>query len=73
MVAIGDRFHKVLKHEHVTRADDRVAQRHGKLGTQRIYNYLNQEDTPVRIHGHEIEFCQSTCLYVRSLFSVASD
>ncbi len=68
VLAIGDRSHKVLKHEHITRADDRVAQRHEKLGTQRIYNYLNKKDTPVRIHVM-MELCQSTSLYVRSHFS----
>ena len=40
VVCIGEITHKVLDHEHITKADDTVSQRHEKLGTQRVYEYL---------------------------------
>ncbi|CAG2235932.1 unnamed protein product [Mytilus edulis] len=44
VVAIGEKIHKVLKCEHITKSDDSVSQRHEKLGTQRIYHYLEEQD-----------------------------
>ncbi|VDH99404.1 Hypothetical predicted protein [Mytilus galloprovincialis] len=41
VVAIGEKMHKVLKCEHITKADDFVSQRHEKLGTQRIYQNMS--------------------------------
>ena len=53
VVAIGDKMHKVLKCEHVTKADDKVSQRHEKLGTERIYQYLEQKYIQVNVHTHD--------------------
>lgn len=53
VVAIGEKMHKVLKCEHITKADDFVSQRHEKLGTQRIYQYLDDNDVKVGIHSHD--------------------
>ena len=53
VVAIGEKMHKVLKCEHITKADDGVSQRHGKLGTQKIYEYLEQKDVKVKVHSHD--------------------
>ncbi|CAC5425345.1 unnamed protein product [Mytilus coruscus] len=50
---IGEKMHKVLKCEHVTKADDFVSQRHEKHGTQRIYKYLEDNDVKVGIHSHD--------------------
>jgi hypothetical protein len=36
VVAIGEKTHKVLKCEHVTKTDDLVTQRHEKIGTERM-------------------------------------
>ncbi|CAG2242369.1 unnamed protein product [Mytilus edulis] len=53
VVAIGEKIHKVLKCEHITKSDDSVSQRHEKLGTQRIYHYLEEQDVQVNVHSHD--------------------
>ena len=53
VVAIGEQTHKVLKCEHVTKTDDLVTQRHEKIGTQRIYSYMDEHDTKIGIHCHD--------------------
>ncbi|CAC5410848.1 unnamed protein product [Mytilus coruscus] len=53
VVAIGEKIHKVLKCEHITKCDDSVSQRHEKLGTQRIYHYLEEQDVQVNVHSHD--------------------
>lgn len=53
VVAIGDETHKVLSCQHITKADDIVSQRHEKVGTERIYNYLSQQDVTVGVHTHD--------------------
>lgn len=35
VVAIGEKSHKVLSCQHVTKSDDVISQRHGKLGTEK--------------------------------------
>jgi hypothetical protein len=42
VVAIGEKTHQVLKCEHVTKTDDLVTQRHEKIGTERMYSYMNE-------------------------------
>ena len=53
VVCIGDRSHKVLRHEYITKEDDHVTQRHEKIGTERIYDYFDQNEVPIRIHTHD--------------------
>lgn len=53
VVAIGEKSHKVLSCQHVTKADDIVSQRHEKIGTERIYNYLEEENVDVSVHCHD--------------------
>ncbi|CAC5370125.1 unnamed protein product [Mytilus coruscus] len=52
IVAI-EQIHKVLKCEHITKSDDSVSQRHEKLGTQRIYHYLEEQDVQDNVHSHD--------------------
>lgn len=53
VVAIGDRSHKVLNCVHVTTAEDPVTQRHEKLGTEKIYNDLDNKQVSVNVHTHD--------------------
>ena len=53
VVCIGDRSHKVLLNEYITKEDDHVTQRHEKIGTKRIYDYFDQNEVPIRIHTHD--------------------
>ncbi|CAC5408340.1 unnamed protein product [Mytilus coruscus] len=53
VVAIGEKTHKVLKCEHVTKAHDIVSQRHEKVGTVRIYQYMRNKDVRVGVHCHD--------------------
>ena len=53
VVALGCNTHKVVRHEHVTRADDRVAQRHELIGTKRIYGFIEDQGYTVNIHVHD--------------------
>lgn len=36
IVVIGEKTHRVIKSEHVTKQDDHASQRHEKIGTERI-------------------------------------
>jgi len=42
-----------LKCEHVTKTDDLVTQRHEKIGTERIYSYMDENDPNIGIHCHD--------------------
>ena len=53
VVAIGDQSHKALRVEHVTKRDDSVSQRHERIGTERIYDYLEASGTFVNVHAHD--------------------
>lgn len=53
VVCIGDKTHKVLRCEHITKAMDPVSQRHERHGTERIYDYLNEKDVKVNVHCHD--------------------
>ncbi|CAC5400247.1 unnamed protein product [Mytilus coruscus] len=39
--------------EHVTKSQDKVAKRHERLGTQIIYENLDNKDVSIKIHEHE--------------------
>ena len=53
VVTIGEKSHQVLHHAHVTKQDDHVTQRHEKVGTEKMYEYLQAKDTPVAVHIHD--------------------
>lgn len=53
VVCIGNRTKKVLHVEMVTKDNDPAAQRHEKLGTEAIYNYLQREGVAVSMHCHD--------------------
>ncbi|CAC5410086.1 unnamed protein product [Mytilus coruscus] len=56
VVAIGEKTHKVLKSEHVTKAHDIVSQCHEKVGIVRIYQYMKDKDVHnvrVGVHCHD--------------------
>lgn len=49
-VTSGEKTHRVLKCEHVTKQDDRVSQRHEKIVTERIKEFLNEQGVDVNVH-----------------------
>lgn len=53
VVAIGEKTHKVLSCEHVTKSDDSVTQRHERFGTEKIYQHLKNQNVTVGIHAHD--------------------
>ena len=53
IVAIGDKSHQVLHHVHITKEDDHCSQRHEKLGTEKVYTYLDSQDVSVAVHAHD--------------------
>ena len=63
---IGQRTHKVLCNQIVTKEDDPVSQRHERLGTERIYQWLeNSEEGPVQVAFHAHDRNLSISKYVR--------
>ena len=53
VVAIGEKTHKVLSCEHVTKTDDTVTQRHERFGTEKIYQHLKNRSVAVGVHAHD--------------------
>ena len=50
---MGSETHKVLTCATVTKQDDHVAQRHEKIGSQKIYDHFDSQNVTVRIHTHD--------------------
>ena len=50
---IGDKSHKVLRHQVVTKNDDPVTQRHEKLGTVKILNEFEEKSITIDIWIHD--------------------
>ena len=53
IVCIGDKTHKVLKVETVSKEDERCSQKHELLGVKRVYKYLEDKDCNVVTHSHD--------------------
>ena len=56
VVCIGAESHKVLCVKTISREDERCAQKHELLGTQKIYRHLKKQDNGsvhVRVHCHD--------------------
>ena len=53
VVALGKETHKVIGHEHITKEDDSVSQRHELLGTKRLYDHFEKEGVGIRVHAHD--------------------
>lgn len=50
---MGNKTGKVLRVEMVTRSKEPVAQKHERLGTETIYQYLQQKGVTVSMHCHD--------------------
>ena len=61
VVAIGEKTHKVLQCQHVTKADDVVSQRHEMKGTGEIYRYFETKNTTVSTYTWQKHGCEQTC------------
>lgn len=59
VVCIGDSTHNVIREEDMTGTDNQGTQRHKRLGTKRLYDYLNNDipsiGGPVRVHIHSFK------------------
>ena len=53
VVCIGGNTHQVLTVQVVTSKDDPVAQRHERLGTEKIYKALTESDLSIARHCHD--------------------
>ena len=53
IVAIGEKSHKVMNCVHIAKTDDAVSQRHGKMGTEKLYTYLDSKDVCINVHTHD--------------------
>ena len=53
VVAIGEKTHKVLQCQHITKQDDIVSQRHEFKGTQKVYEYFDSKDVSIKVHTHD--------------------
>ena len=53
VVTVGEKTSLVIHHEHITKADDHVSQRHEKVGTERVYKYLENKEVPRAVHIHD--------------------
>ena len=53
VVAIGEKTHKVMSCEHVTKSDDTVTKRHERFGTEKIYQHWKKQSVAVRVHAHD--------------------
>lgn len=53
VVAIGEQSHQVIQHVHVTKHDDHCSQRHERLETQKVYDYLDGQSVSVAVHAHD--------------------
>lgn len=51
--SVNEKTHRVIKCENVTKQDDIVSQRHEKIGTERIYKYLEDQGIAVNVHIHD--------------------
>ncbi len=52
VVCLGSKTHKFIRHDHVTKRDDPVSQRHEVIGCRRVFEHL-EEIVPVNIHAHD--------------------
>jgi hypothetical protein len=53
VVALGEQAHKVMDCVHITKSQDKVAQRHERLGTQSIYENMESKNVSIKIHSHD--------------------
>ena len=53
IVVIGEKSHKVLRHEHVTKQDELSTQKHELLGTKRALEYFDEKQVLVQGVAHD--------------------
>lgn len=53
VIAIGQKSHKVIHHEHVTKEEERSSQKHELYGTKKMYEKLDEKGVSVYCHGHD--------------------
>ena len=53
VVVMGDSSHKVLHHQHVTKGDEPVSQRHEVYGTRRSMEALDEQGVVVGVWTHD--------------------
>ena len=53
VVCIGEKTHKVLSLEHVTRREEPSSQKHELVGTRKIFEKFAEKQIPINIHVHD--------------------
>ena len=53
IVAMGQRTHKILRVETVSKQDEICSQKHELLGTKRIYQYFDEQNVQIEKHEHD--------------------
>jgi hypothetical protein len=53
VVALGEQTHKVMDCVHITKSQDKVTQRHERLGTPKIYENMESKNVSIKIHSHD--------------------
>ena len=53
VLALGEQTHKAMDCVHITKLQDKVAQRHERLGTQNICENMESNNVSIKIHSHD--------------------
>ena len=53
VTALGQRTHKVVNYQHVTKQDDVCSQRHEMVDTRKLYDIFDRDQVTVRVHSHD--------------------
>ena len=53
VVALGEQTHKVMDCVHITKSQDKVTQRHERLGTPNINENMESKNVSIKIHSHD--------------------
>ena len=69
VVVIGEKSHQVMVHEHITKKDDSVTQRHERLGTNNVMDAFEEKGIDVNIWIHDNNASVNTDIKKRGIIS----
>jgi hypothetical protein len=69
VVIIGDKSHKVLQHQLVTKADDPVTQRHETVGTKKVLDNFQEKNIAIHMWIHDRNVSINKELRVRGIMN----
>ena len=53
ITALGQRTHRVVNYQHITKQDDICSQRHEMVGTRKLYAEFDRDNITIRVHSHD--------------------